>query len=150
MKIVLQRVLEANVTVDSKIISQINQGYVILVGIEEEDSEEDADWFAKKVSNLRLFSDNEGKMNIDINEVQGDILVISQFTLHAKTKKGNRPSFVHAASPDKAEPLYLYFAEQLQKFVSQKVALGQFGADMKVALINDGPVTLVIDSKNKV
>jgi D-tyrosyl-tRNA(Tyr) deacylase len=149
MRIVLQRVSEASVTIDLKLYSKIDLGFLILLGIEEEDSQEDADWLIQKVANMRIFSDDEGKMNLSIQDVKGEFLVVSQFTLHASTKKGNRPSFIKAARPEQAIPLYEYFVEQLKISSNLEVKTGVFGADMKVALVNDGPVTICIDSKNK-
>ena len=149
MRAVIQRVSEANVKINGDIHGQIETGFLILLGIEEEDTEEDVDWLCKKVSGLRIFSDEEGKMNLDIKDIKGAFLVISQFTLHAKTKKGNRPSFIHAAKPDIAIPLYESFKSKLATESGLTVASGEFGADMKVTLCNDGPVTIIIDTKNK-
>ena len=149
MRIVLQRVSEAAVKIDNQIIGEISQGLLLLVGIEHEDEKSDADWLIQKVTGMRIFSDSDDKMNLSIKEINGEFLVISQFTLHASTKKGNRPSFIQAARPEKAIPLYDYFCEQLQHVSEIKVQTGKFGADMKVSLINDGPVTIVIDSKNR-
>lgn len=149
MRIVLQRVSEASVTIDSKLYSKINLGFLILLGIEEEDTQEDADWLIQKVANMRIFSDDEGKMNLSIQDLKGEFLVVSQFTLHASIKKGNRPSFIKAARPEQAIPLYEYFVEQLKISSNLDVKTGVFGADMKVALVNDGPVTITMDSKNK-
>jgi len=146
---VIQRVSEASVMVDSKIIGQIDQGLLILLGIEAEDSNEDVEWLVKKCINMRIFSDAEDKMNLSIQEIKGKFLVISQFTLHASTKKGNRPSYIKAARPYHAIPLYESFCEQLKNQSSLEVETGEFGADMKVRLINDGPVTITMDSKNK-
>ena len=149
MKIVIQRVSEASVSIDGEINGQIEKGFVILTGICEEDTQEDISWLSKKVIGLRVFSDEEGKMNLSIKDVGGSILLISQFTLHASTKKGNRPSFIHAAKPAIAIPLYEAFLHQLSE-EEINVQTGKFGADKKVSLINDGPVTIIIDSKNKV
>lgn len=149
MRAVIQRVSEANVKINGDIHGQIETGFLILLGIEEEDTEEDVDWLCKKVSGLRIFSDEEGKMNLDIKDIKGAFLVISQFTLHAKTKKGNRPSFIHAAKPEIAIPLYESFKSKLAIESGLTVASGEFGADMKVTLCNDGPVTIIIDTKNK-
>lgn len=149
MRIVLQRVSEASVTIDKQVFSEINAGLVLLLGIEEEDLKEDADWLIQKVSNMRIFSDQEGKMNLSIQDSKGEFLVVSQFTLHASTKKGNRPSFIKAARPEQAIPLYEYFVEQLKNSSNLEVKTGVFGADMKVSLVNDGPVTITMDSKNK-
>ncbi len=149
MKVVIQRVSQASVTIDNIVKASINKGYMILLGIEETDTIEDIDWLSKKIVGLRIFSDAEGKMNLDIKEVNGDILLISQFTLHAQTKKGNRPSYIKAARPEQAIPLYEQFIKQLSVDLGKQVFTGEFGADMKVALVNDGPVTIIIDSKNK-
>ena len=149
MKVVIQRVSEASVTIDGIVKSSISKGYMALLGIEETDSSEDIDWLSKKIVGLRIFSDAEGKMNLDIKEVNGDVLLISQFTLHAQTKKGNRPSYIKAARPEQAIPLYEQFIKQLGFELGKPIFTGEFGADMKVALVNDGPVTIIIDSKNK-
>ena len=148
MKTVVQRVLESNVKVDSQIVGAINQGYMLLVGVDETDTTEDADWLTQKILNLRVFSDAEGKMNQSILDINGEILCISQFTLIADYKKGNRPSFIKAAKPDQAIPLFEYFKERMKES-GLKVESGIFGADMKVSLINDGPVTIVMNSKTK-
>lgn len=150
MKIVIQRVSEAAVKIDGRINGQIETGMLILLGIEHEDNESDADWLIQKVCALRIFSDEEGKMNLSINDVKGRFLVVSQFTLHASTKKGNRPSYIQAARPEQAIPLYEYFVRTLETSSETKVETGEFGADMKVSLVNDGPVTIIIDSKNRV
>jgi D-tyrosyl-tRNA(Tyr) deacylase len=149
MKVVIQRVSEASVTIEGTIKSAINVGFVILLGIEESDNNEDIEWLSKKIVGLRIFSDTEGKMNLDIKEVNGDVLLISQFTLHAQTKKGNRPSYIKAARPEQAIPLYETFIKQLSADLGKLIFTGEFGADMKVKLVNDGPVTIIIDSKNK-
>lgn len=149
MKIVVQRVSEADVTIASKVNGSILNGLLILLGIELEDTQADADWIIQKIVQLRIFSDDEGKMNLSISEVNGRFLVISQFTLHASTKKGNRPSYIRSARPETAIPLYNYFLNQLAIVSNTKVEHGEFGADMKVRLINDGPVTLIIDSRNR-
>jgi len=149
MRIVLQRVSEASVKIDNLVVGEISQGLLLLVGIEHEDEKSDADWLIQKVIGMRIFSDSDDKMNLSIKEIKGEFLVVSQFTLHASTKKGNRPSFIQAARPEKAIPLYDYFCEQLQEVSESKVQTGKFGADMKVSLVNDGPVTIVIDSKNR-
>ncbi len=149
MRIVLQRVNESSVTINGGVKRKINRGLMILLGIEHEDNKSDADWLVKKIIGMRIFSDDEGKMNHSIQDVQGEFLVISQFTLHASTKKGNRPSYIKAARPELAIPLYEYFIEKLKIESQVKVETGEFGADMKVSLINDGPVTIIIDSKNK-
>ena len=149
MKIVLQRVREAYVKIAGKIVGEIDHGILIFLGIEHEDNMEDIDWLAGKVSRLRIFSDEAGKMNRSIQDVGGEFLVISQFTLHASTRKGNRPSYIKAAKPEVAIPLYEKFVEKLQSESGLKVATGEFGGDMKVGLVNDGPVTIIIDSKNR-
>lgn len=149
MRIVLQRVKEAMVEVDQKVVGKIGKGFLLLLGIEEADAEEDIEWLCKKVLGMRIFNDQEGKMNLDIKEVKGDVLVISQFTLHASTKKGNRPSFIKAAHPKKAEELYELFKKNLTALMGKDLESGIFGADMKVSLINDGPVTLILDSKRR-
>jgi len=149
MKIVIQRVSSASIMINNTISRSIDKGYVILLGVEQSDTAEDVDWLVGKVTNLRVFSDTDGKMNLSIMEVSGSILVVSQFTLHASTKKGNRPSFIRAARPDTAIPLYERFIDKL-KSQSISTATGEFGADMQVSLTNDGPVTIIIDSKNKV
>jgi D-tyrosyl-tRNA(Tyr) deacylase len=149
MRVVIQRVLKASVTVTEQIVGQINKGLLILVGIEDSDSEEDIIWLSNKICNLRIFNDETGVMNKCILEISGDILLISQFTLHASTKKGNRPSYIKASKPPIAIPLYEAMILKLQSDLGKPIATGIFGADMKVALINDGPVTIIIDSKNK-
>lgn len=149
MRIVLQRVTEASVKIENEVKGQIDHGFLILVGIENEDEKSDADWLIQKINGLRVFADQEGKMNLSIQDVNGSILLISQFTLFASTKKGNRPSYIQAARPEIAIPLYAYFIEQLKIQTQLKVETGVFGADMKVSLINDGPVTISIDSKNR-
>ncbi|MEY3377931.1 MAG: hypothetical protein RLZZ328_1053 [Bacteroidota bacterium] len=149
MRLVLQRVTEASVKVDGLIVGAINNGLMILVGIEDEDTQEDIEWLAGKASNLRIFDDADGVMNLSVKEVHGDILLISQFTLHASTKKGNRPSYIHASKPPVAIPLYEAMIQQLEKEMGKPIQTGQFGADMKVSLINNGPVTIILDSKNK-
>ncbi len=147
MRVLIQRVSEASVSIDGEARGKIGHGMLILLGIEHEDSEEDADWLIGKINSLRIFGDTEGKMNLDHRELPGEFLVISQFTLHASTKKGNRPSYIRAARPETAIPLYNYFVKNLEQVTGAHVATGEFGADMKVALINDGPVTIWIDSK---
>ena len=149
MRLVLQRVTEASVKVDGLIVGAINNGLMILVGIEDADTQEDIEWLAGKASNLRIFDDAEGVMNLSVKEVHGDILLISQFTLHASTKKGNRPSYIHASKPPVAIPLYEALIQQFEKEMSKTIQTGQFGADMKVSLLNNGPVTIILDSKNK-
>lgn len=149
MRVVIQRVSQASVTIENKVNAEIGLGFLILLGIEEEDSQDDIDWLCGKVSRLRIFNDENGVMNRSLLEVEGDAIVVSQFTLHASTKKGNRPSYIKAAKPETAIPLYEKFVQQLEKELGRKVGTGEFGADMKVQLINDGPVTILIDSKNK-
>ena len=148
MKIVIQRVSEASVKVNNEITSEISKGLLLLVGVEEEDYQEDAGWLAKKIIDLRIFSDEEGKMNLSVKDINGEILCVSQFTLLADYKKGNRPSFIKAAKPEKAVPLFEYFKDLIKKS-GLKTESGIFGADMKVSLLNDGPVTIVMDSKTK-
>ena len=149
MRIVIQRVSKASVEINSNEICSINNGLLILLGIELKDSDEDIVWLTKKIINLRIFSDENGKMNHSITDVSGEIIVVSQFTLHAKTKKGNRPSYINAAKPELAIPLYEKFTNFLKKESGLNVYTGKFGADMKVSLINDGPVTIILDSKEK-
>ena len=147
---VLQRVSKASVTIDGNIKADIGVGLVILVGVEEADNAEDIDWLANKIVNLRIFNDDNGVMNVSVLDIGGDIIVVSQFTLHASTRKGNRPSYIKAAKPDVAIPLYESFVRSLSDVLGKPVQTGEFGADMKVALVNDGPVTIIIDTKNKV
>lgn len=149
MRIVIQRVSEASVTIDSRIKSAIGCGFLILLGIETKDTKADADWLCSKVAGLRIFEDANKVMNLSLQDVNGEVLIISQFTLHAMTKKGNRPSYIKAAKHEIAIPLYEYFCYSLSKILQKEVKTGTFAADMKVALINDGPVTILIDSKNK-
>lgn len=149
MRVVLQRVSEASVTIEGEKVSAINKGLLILLGIEDADSIEDIEWLIGKITKLRIFSDEEGVMNLSIQDVLGDVIVVSQFTLHAATKKGNRPSYIKAAKPDVAVPLYEKFISSMETALGRKVQTGRFGANMKVALINDGPVTILIDSKNR-
>ncbi len=149
MRAVIQRVSESNVTIDGNIIGKIGRGYMILLGIEIEDTDEDIEWLVKKIFKLRVFSDDAGKMNLSIADVNGSFLVISQFTLHASIKKGNRPSYIKAARPDQAIPLYEKFKSRLREISGLQVEDGEFGGDMKVSLINDGPVTIIIDTKLK-
>ena len=148
MKTVIQRVSEAKVKVDGKIAGEIAHGLLLLIGIDEEDEKADADWLVQKISNLRIFGDQEGKLNLSVLDTSGEILCISQFTLIADYRKGNRPSFIKAAKPEKAIPLFDYFKAELSKS-NLKIESGIFGADMKVSLVNDGPVTIVMDSKTK-
>ena len=150
MRVVIQRVSEAAVRIDGQLYSTISRGLLVLIGIEHQDTQEDADWIIQKLGSLRIFNDDSGKMNHSVSDVNGQILVVSQFTLHASTKKGNRPSYMQAAPPDKAIPMYDYFVQQLRASTNLLVETGVFGADMKVFLINDGPVTILMDSKNKV
>ena len=150
MKIVIQRVSEASVTIEESIAGSINKGLLVLVGIEAEDGTEDITWLVNKIANLRIFEDTEGVMNLNINQIKGEVLAISQFTLQASTKKGNRPSYIKAARPEQAIPLYESFIKALQIAISNSVETGEFGADMQVALVNDGPVTIIIDSKNRI
>lgn len=150
MRIVIQRVSEASVSVAGKIISKINEGMMILLGIEDADTEEDIEYLCNKLTKLRIFSDENDAMNLDINQIEGSFLVVSQFTLHAMTKKGNRPSFIRAARPEKAIPLYETFLKRLAYISGRPVLCGEFGAMMDVALINDGPVTIIMDTKDKV
>jgi len=149
MRIVIQRVSSASVIIEEKTVGSIEQGLLILLGIENDDSKEDADWLIQKVNSLRIFSDEEGKMNHSIQDIQGSFLVVSQFTLHASTRKGNRPSYIKAARPEQAIPMYNYFIEQLKSIAGLPIETGFFGADMQVSLVNDGPVTIIIDSKLK-
>jgi D-tyrosyl-tRNA(Tyr) deacylase len=149
MKVVLQRVSVASVKINGEIRGQIGLGYVALLGIGVDDTFEDLDWLVKKIVQLRVFSDKEGKMNLSIQDIEGNILLISQFTLQASTKKGNRPSFIKAARPEQAIPLYDKAIELLSSALGKKIESGEFGADMKISLINEGPVTIVIDSKNR-
>ena len=149
MKVVIQRVSEARVKVCDKIISEIKLGFLILLGVEKSDSIEDVNWLVNKISNLRVFSDNELKMNLSIKDIKGEIIVVSQFTLHAKTKKGNRPSYIKAANLEQSEPLYEEFILQLKNESAVSVQSGVFGANMQVDIVNDGPVTIIMDSKNK-
>lgn len=149
MKTVIQRVSHASVTIDGKVKSSIGKGLLILIGVAEGDTKEDADWLAKKAALLRVFDDNNGVMNLNINEANGDILVISQFTLLASYKKGNRPSYIHAAKPEQSVPLYEYFYTVLGKETGKIIQTGEFGADMKVELLNDGPVTICMDTNHK-
>lgn len=149
MRVVIQRVSSASVSVDKKVIGASANGLLILAGIEEADTEEDAAWLSAKIVNLRIFSDAEGKMNLSLKDVNGEMLVVSQFTLHASTKKGTRPSYILAARPEKALPLFNTFVEVLKKESGMPVATGEFGAHMEVSLVNDGPVTIIIDTKNK-
>jgi D-aminoacyl-tRNA deacylase len=147
---VIQRVLSASVEIEQKIKSKIDKGLLILVGIEDADNEEDIEWLSNKIVNLRIFNDSDGLMNVSIKDNGGEIIVVSQFTLHASTKKGNRPSYLKAAKPEVAIPLYERFVAVIGAVLEKPVQTGEFGADMKVSLVNDGPVTIIIDTKNKV
>jgi D-tyrosyl-tRNA(Tyr) deacylase len=147
---VIQRVLSASVTIEGKVKSSINKGLLVLVGIEDADTQEDIDWLAGKIVNLRIFNDSEGIMNVSVKDEGGDIIAVSQFTLHASTRKGNRPSYIKASKPDIAIPLYEKFVKALEANLEKPIQTGEFGADMKVSLLNDGPVTIVIDTKNRV
>jgi D-aminoacyl-tRNA deacylase len=149
MMSVIQRVSSASVTIEGKVKSSINKGLLVLVGIEDADTQEDIDWLSNKIVNLRIFNDSEGVMNVSVKDVGGDIIAVSQFTLHASTKKGNRPSYIKASKPEIAIPLYEKFVKALELDLGKAVQTGEFGADMKVSLLNDGPVTIVIDTKNK-
>ncbi len=149
MKVVIQRVSSASVTIETEIVANIQGGLLVLVGIEDEDSLEDINWLSQKIINLRIFGDENEVMNLSVKDIQGDIIIVSQFTLHASTKKGNRPSYIKASKPEIAVPLYEKFVEQMELELGKKIQTGKFGADMKVAMVNDGPVTLIIDSKNK-
>lgn len=149
MRVVIQKVKEASVSVKQKIISSINTGLLVLVGVEDTDSQEDIDWLVKKIVQLRIFNDESGIMNRSVKDVEGDLLVVSQFTLHASTKKGNRPSYIRAAKPDISIPMYEKFVAKAELALGKKVGTGKFGAMMDVALTNDGPVTIIIDSKQK-
>lgn len=149
MRAVIQRVSEASVMVDHKVCAVVQEGLLILLGIEEEDSEEDMDWLCRKIINMRIFNDEDEVMNNSLKDVDADAIIVSQFTLHASTKKGNRPSYIKAAKPEIAEPMYLKFISKFQKELGKDVGAGKFGADMKVSLINNGPVTILLDSKDK-
>lgn len=149
MRIVIQRVSEASVKVDGKILSEINQGMLILAGIEDADTDEDINWLTNKIVQLRIFDDENGTMNLSVKDIAGDIIIVSQFTLHASTKKGNRPSYIRASKPDFAIPMYNKFINSVEVALGKKVGSGQFGAMMEVSLVNDGPVTIIIDSKQK-
>lgn len=149
MRILVQRVQSASVTIKEELYSKIDQGLLLLVGIEDSDNQEDIDWLCKKVSQLRIFDDENGVMNLSVKDINGDMLIVSQFTLHAKTAKGNRPSYIKAAKPDISIPLYEQFCKSMEVVLGKEVKTGVFGADMQVALINDGPVTIWMDSKEK-
>lgn len=149
MRAVIQRVLNASVYIEGQVVSQIDQGLLILIGIEDADGQEDLDWLANKIVNMRIFADENGLMNLSVKEINGQILLVSQFTLFAQTKKGNRPGFTRAAKPEKAIPLYEQLIEELTKQAGKRPQTGRFGANMTVTLINDGPVTICMDTKNK-
>lgn len=149
MRVVIQRVSEASVTIDKEVKSSIGPGLLVLLGIEDADTEEDIDWLCKKISKLRIFDDEQGVMNVSVQDVDGEILVVSQFTLHASTKKGNRPSYIRASKPDFAIPMYEKFCRRLSGITGKPVQTGEFGAMMQVGLVNDGPVTILMDTKNK-
>ena len=149
MRIVLQRVSSASVTIDGEVKSKIGKGLLLLLGVENDDGKEDIEWLCKKVLSMRIFADEDGKMNLSVKDVSGEIIVVSQFTLHANLKKGTRPSFIRAARPEVAIPLYEKFVQDVQAGLGKGVGTGEFGADMKVTIVNDGPVTIIMDSKNK-
>lgn len=149
MRLVIQRVLRSTLHINGSVYSEIKNGLVVLVGIEETDKQEDIDWLASKTSQMRIFSDQDGKMNLDVNQVNGEVMIVSQFTLFASTKKGNRPSFIQSAKPEIAIPLYESFIKKMAELVATPIKTGQFGADMQIELVNDGPVTIIIDSKNR-
>jgi len=149
MSVVVQRVKKAAVEIEGQLVGDIQNGLLVLLGIEHEDGQDDAKYLIQKLTQLRIFSDADGKMNLSIQDVGGQFLVVSQFTLHAATRKGNRPSYIRAARPEQAIPLYEYFVEELQKTTSSTIQTGRFGADMKVSLVNDGPVTIIMDSKGE-
>jgi D-tyrosyl-tRNA(Tyr) deacylase len=149
MKVVIQRVTKASVTINQKVKSSIGAGLLVLLGIEDADTDEDIEWLSSKICNLRIFNDDSGVMNISVKDLSGEILLVSQFTLHASTKKGNRPSYIKAAKPETAIPIYEKMVKKLELELGEPVQTGEFGADMKVELLNDGPVTIIIDSKNR-
>ena len=149
MKVVIQRVSSSSVTIDAKIVAEIQKGLMVLVGIEDSDTPEDITWLTSKIVNLRIFGDENEVMNLSVKDIDGDIIIVSQFTLHALTKKGNRPSYIKASKPEIAVPTYEEFVAQMQKDLGKKVQTGVFGADMKVQLLIDGPVTIIMDSKNR-
>jgi D-tyrosyl-tRNA(Tyr) deacylase len=149
MRVVIQRVKHCSVDVDQKIVGRISDGLLVLLGIEHDDTKEDLDYLCGKITNLRIFNDEQGVMNVSVKDINGEILVVSQFTLHASTKKGNRPSYIKAAHPNQAQPMYEEFVNQLQKELSKPIQTGVFGADMQISLLNDGPVTIIMDSKEK-
>lgn len=149
MKTVIQRVSQSSVTINNEIVAKIQQGVLVLVGIEDADNQEDINWLTSKIANLRIFEDENEVMNLSLKDIDGEMIVVSQFTLHALTKKGNRPSYIKASKPEIAIPLYESFVQQMEIELGKKVQTGQFGADMKVSLVNNGPVTIIIDTKNK-
>ena len=149
MKAVIQRISSASVEIDKMSVAKIDVGLLVLVGIEDADQQEDIQWLSSKIANLRIFADENDIMNLSVKEINGDVIVVSQFTLHASTKKGNRPSYIKASKPDIAVPLYESFVQQMELELGKKVQTGRFGADMKVSLVNDGPVTIIMDTKNK-
>lgn len=149
MKAVIQRVSQSSVTINNSIVAQIQHGLLVLIGIEDADNQEDINWLTSKIANLRIFEDENEVMNLSLKDINGEMIVVSQFTLHAATKKGNRPSYIKASKPEIAIPLYESFVHQMEIELGKKIQTGQFGADMKVSLINDGPVTIIIDTKNK-
>ena len=149
MRTVIQRVQHCSVTIDGQLKSNIGNGMLVLVGIEDRDTQEDSEWLCKKIANLRIFDDENGVMNRSVIDTGGEVMVVSQFTLHASTKKGNRPSYIHASKPDFAIPMYESFCAEMGLQIGKNVATGEFGADMKIELLNDGPVTILIDSQNK-
>ena len=149
MKAVIQRVSQSSVTINEQVVAQIQNGLLVLIGIEDADNQEDINWLSSKIVGLRIFPDNNNVMNLSLKDINGDLIVVSQFTLHAATKKGNRPSYIKASKPEIAIPLYESFVQQMELELGKKIQTGQFGADMKVSLVNDGPVTIIIDTKNK-
>lgn len=149
MRVVIQKVTQASVSIENQIVASINQGLLVLVGIEDTDTNDDIAWLSAKIVNLRVFDDDNGVMNLSVKEVEGEVLIVSQFTLHASTKKGNRPSYIKAARPEVAIPIYEAFIKQIESLLGKRVPTGQFGAMMQVSLCNDGPVTILIDTKNK-
>ena len=149
MRVVIQKVTEASVSIENQIVASINKGLLVLVGIEDGDTNEDIAWLSSKIVNLRVFDDDNGVMNLSVKEVEGEVLIVSQFTLHASTKKGNRPSYIKAARPEVAIPIYEAFIKQVETLLGKRVPTGQFGAMMQVSLCNDGPVTILIDTKNR-
>jgi len=149
MRVVIQKVTQASVSIENQIVASIDKGLLVLVGIEDSDANEDIVWLSAKIVNLRIFDDDNGVMNLSVKEVEGEVLIVSQFTLHASTKKGNRPSYIKAARPEVAIPIYEAFIKQVESLLGKRVSTGQFGAMMQVSLCNDGPVTILIDTKNK-